>query len=292
MMTDDKRTDLWMPLLVSRYLDDTDDLTTEQHGAYLLLIMSGWKRGGYLPDDDTKLANIAKLSPARWRAHKATIRAFFQRDEESGQLIQKRLMIEIKRAGRLSVVRAEAARQRSKPAAIARANAPPIAPANDPAIDPANASAIVGAIAEQLGDYRGSPIPSPTSSPTTSATPTQNTLASLAARDASTHAGEATKAMRAAGIADANPSNVKLIAMIEQGATLDEFAAAAAKAVRAGKGFGYALGIVKGDRDDAAKTKLAPGVPETPRAKLMREMREAQQQQENDDVVDDVRARG
>jgi hypothetical protein len=64
--------------------------------------------------------------------------------------------------------------------------------------------------------------------------------------------------MRAAGIADVLPSNVKLLAALEQGATVDEFRAAATKAVQHGKGFGYALGIVKGDRDDAARMSLAP----------------------------------
>jgi uncharacterized protein YdaU (DUF1376 family) len=80
-------------------------------------------------------------------------------------------------------------------------------------------------------------------------------LASLAARAT---AGEACKAMRTAGLADVSPSHPALIAMVEQGATLGEFATAAAKALRAGKGFGYALGIVKGDREDAARMTLAP----------------------------------
>lgn len=55
----------WIPFHVGDYLGDTGHLSTTQHGAYLLLILHYWRTGG-LPEDDTKLARIAKLSVKNW----------------------------------------------------------------------------------------------------------------------------------------------------------------------------------------------------------------------------------
>jgi hypothetical protein len=60
--------------------------------------------------------------------------------------------------------------------------------------------------------------------------------------------------MRTAGISDGNPGHPDLLALIEAGATDAEFAGAAKAAVDRGKGFAYALGVIKGQRTDAAKT--------------------------------------
>lgn len=67
----------WMPLDIGDYLEDTGHLTTVQHGAYMLLIMEYWKRGG-LPDDDRKLAAFARMTPEQWTEHRDTIADFFQ----------------------------------------------------------------------------------------------------------------------------------------------------------------------------------------------------------------------
>lgn len=92
----EKRVETWMPLLVDKYLGDTTHLTTEQHGAYLLLLLSCWKRDGKLPADDIQLANIARLPLARWRQHGPILLEFF--DHEGGFLTQKRLTAELARA--------------------------------------------------------------------------------------------------------------------------------------------------------------------------------------------------
>lgn len=68
---------LWMPLYIGDYLADTARLTTEQHGAYLLLIMDYW-RNGAPPDDDAVLAQIAKLDRTAWRKHRPALARMFQ----------------------------------------------------------------------------------------------------------------------------------------------------------------------------------------------------------------------
>lgn len=67
----------WMPLYVADYLADTTRLTTEQHGAYMLLIMDYW-RNGALPDDDIALSNITRLTIQAWKKHRSTLERMFQ----------------------------------------------------------------------------------------------------------------------------------------------------------------------------------------------------------------------
>ncbi len=52
-----------MPLFVDAYLADTTHLSLEEHGAYLLLLMAMWRRGGAIPDDDKDNARMLGLMP-------------------------------------------------------------------------------------------------------------------------------------------------------------------------------------------------------------------------------------
>lgn len=71
-------------------------------------------------------------------------------------------------------------------------------------------------------------------------------------------AGEATKAMRQAGIADANPGHPTLLALLAGGITLDELRWAAADSVRRGNGFAYALTVAESARRKAAGVGTLP----------------------------------
>ncbi len=70
------KTDIWMPIYIGDYLSATSRLSTEQHGAYLLLLMDYWKNGPP-PDDDRVLAQIARMHPDAWSISRGTLQAFF-----------------------------------------------------------------------------------------------------------------------------------------------------------------------------------------------------------------------
>lgn len=94
---------LWMPLFISDYLGDTMHLSTEEHGAYLLLLMGAWKSGGTLPADDKVLKKITKLTDKSWKESSDTLKSFFF--EANGQLRNNRLDTEL----------AKVAKNRAKP---------------------------------------------------------------------------------------------------------------------------------------------------------------------------------
>lgn len=73
----DKKTDAWMPLWIGAYLADTQRLTRDQHGGYLLLLMAYWREGGPLADDDEELAAIVKATPKEWAQLRPRMAKFF-----------------------------------------------------------------------------------------------------------------------------------------------------------------------------------------------------------------------
>lgn len=56
-----------MPLFCGDYLKDTPDLTPEEHGCYLLLLMYTWSNGCKpIPDDDDRIARRLRITKERW----------------------------------------------------------------------------------------------------------------------------------------------------------------------------------------------------------------------------------
>jgi uncharacterized protein YdaU (DUF1376 family) len=88
------KTDIWMPLYIGDYLSDTSDLTAEQHGAYLLLLMHQWKTGP-LPDDLEALSRVSHLSASSTSQAllKYLLKRFFSLVETLGEKtwVQQRL---------------------------------------------------------------------------------------------------------------------------------------------------------------------------------------------------------
>ena len=95
-----------MPLYVADYLRDTRRLTTEEHGAYLLLIMEYWT-AGKLPDDDRQLARIVGVTPRKWSLMRANLVSHFQ-----DGWVHKRVEEELSKALKISEKRSFAARQK------------------------------------------------------------------------------------------------------------------------------------------------------------------------------------
>ncbi len=117
-------TKVWMPLFIGDYLADTSRLTTEQHGAYLLLIFDYW-RNGPLPNDDAVLLQVTKLRPDAWSMSQVLLRGLFRLGED-GLLHHKRIDAELAK----SKQNRETAAEKAKKAANARwaKNAPRNAP--------------------------------------------------------------------------------------------------------------------------------------------------------------------
>jgi uncharacterized protein YdaU (DUF1376 family) len=137
------KVDIWMPLYVADYLSATSRLTTEQHGAYLLLLMDYWKNGPP-PDNDGVLAQITRLSPSAWSNARTMLEAFFQ--VQSGQWSHHRVDEELAKANHNKDVN----RRRGLAGAAAR-------------YDKKDAPTMLQA---SLGDSTSpSPSPSPTSKP-------------------------------------------------------------------------------------------------------------------------------
>lgn len=77
----------YMQLYVADYLADTMHLTTEEHGAYLLLIFNYWQTGKAIPV--SRLARIARLSDERWTVVERSLNEFF--NERSGEWVHARI---------------------------------------------------------------------------------------------------------------------------------------------------------------------------------------------------------
>lgn len=85
-----------MPLYTDAYLSDTKHLSTLEHGAYLLLLISMWRAGGSLPNEPALLARYAGIPPRNWPRVWAIIGPLFQIEGE--RILQKRLVSTYKKA--------------------------------------------------------------------------------------------------------------------------------------------------------------------------------------------------
>lgn len=139
----------WMPIYWGDYLKDTRDLTTLQHGAYLLLIAHYWQHEK-LPTEDVPLATIAGVSVAVWRKIKEPIAAKFKPD-----WTHTRVEDELAKADRKIMQRAIAGQKGGQKSAVSRAVAVGKGLAEGQATAQAIAAATAQASAQAIAQANG-----------------------------------------------------------------------------------------------------------------------------------------
>ena len=89
-------------------MSDTMHLSTEQHGAYLLLMFAYWKNKG--PLLDTRIQSICKLNGDSWTINKGVVKEFFDTALNPGKWTHHRIEKELQKAS----IRRQAAVDRGK----------------------------------------------------------------------------------------------------------------------------------------------------------------------------------
>lgn len=262
------KADVWMPLFIGDYLADTTRLTTEQHGAYLLLLMDYW-RNGPPPHDDATLAQITRLTGAAWKKAKPAVIRFFK--EEDGLLHQKRADEEL----HASQTRKESAIAKATLAAEKRWGKKSPGPA--PSDAPSMLQAQPGAVPDGLPGVVPEQCPSPSPSP-----PTSNVSGDVNLSGTASTAAHATAHLLNATTGEENPRHVQLAILLRKTygmpvtsnhadvtemvrlAVSDREIAEAVEVFGMKKrgeqpNAGYVLGIIRSARDQAAKAAAAAG---------------------------------
>jgi len=94
----------WMPLYIGDYLRDTAHLSTLQHGAYMLLIMEYWTKGGFpkiSKNFEKNLQKISGLSDYLWAQNRVLLNSLFTPDWRHPRIdreLEKSRQINMKRA--------------------------------------------------------------------------------------------------------------------------------------------------------------------------------------------------
>lgn len=107
-------TDIFFPLYIGDYQKDTQHLTTEQHGAYMLLLMRFWGARGVVLYEEKQFSAITRSSTSRWRSHlKPTIEKFFAVNDNVWT--HKRVAAERDKADKKFIARRENGKKGGRP---------------------------------------------------------------------------------------------------------------------------------------------------------------------------------
>ncbi|MDX1974440.1 MAG: DUF1376 domain-containing protein [Rickettsiales bacterium] len=80
-----------MPFYTDAYLADCHHLSTEEHGAMLLILLHSWRQNGKpLPDDEAMMCRVVKAkNRTHWKKLRSALLPFF--DVSDGHWRQKKL---------------------------------------------------------------------------------------------------------------------------------------------------------------------------------------------------------
>jgi uncharacterized protein YdaU (DUF1376 family) len=256
-MSDEEKVKVWMPLFIGAYLADTQRLSTEQHGAYLLLIMDYWMNGAP-SDDDEELAQITKLQLSSWKKMKAKIVKFFTLKD--GKWHHKRIEQElagakenkVKAVGKAKA--AAAARWGKKNGEQSLENSMEHASGNATS----NAPSMLQALPEEMHEQCPIPTPIPINPKGTNSASGDCEVFGTVERPI--RAADISGAMRKFGI-ESNPADPRLIALASQGVLLETVKAACEQARKSKPNEriapGYIVSILERWAVEASNLKVA-----------------------------------
>jgi uncharacterized protein YdaU (DUF1376 family) len=261
-MSDEEKVKVWMPLFIGAYLADTQRLSTEQHGAYLLLIMDYWMNGAPA-DDDEELAQITKLSLSAWKKTKVKIVKFFTLTD--GHWFHKRIEKELKDAK----ANKEKAVTKAKNAAEKRwgkhnsEQPSPESLGSATSNAPSMLQALLQGEQEALLDEMHKQCPIPTPIPTTKTEGSNRVFSDcegIGENVVPIRTGLLSRVMREFGI-QSNPADPRIVALAEQGVTPETVRAACEQAKLAKPNetvaAGYIVSILQRWAAEASKLKAS-----------------------------------
>ena len=249
----------WFGFHLGDWVKKTTDLTLLQEGIYLRLVCWCYVNEQPLPLTLKRVREIARSKGSREHdAVQAVLYRFFEQRDDGWH--HSRVDEEIARYARgapdreMKRMHAKDRQQRARERRVAMfvgLRAVGIVPSYNAKM--AELSELCAAHGVTLPvtrdvtrDSRGSPQP-------TTRIQEESTLNVTPDGVTATRAGEACKAMRKGGFASTNPSDPRLHALLEAGATNEELAATASEAAARGKGWAWVLATVSGRRADAAR---------------------------------------
>lgn len=243
-----------MPLWIGAYLADTQHLTRDEHGAYLLLLMAYWRAGAPLPDDDKRLSAIAKASPKEWKTLRPTMAEFFV--VADGVWAHKRVDSELG----ISFERKVKAQKKAQKGAQVRWGNEPQATESSTNFDatsnaPSNASSMPQALLEDMPKQCPTPSPLPINTKELKHTLTmpQGCVSGVDEnQNTADNTAESVVAMLARrGFPSVSVKNTGMLERLARGVTLAMFEEAAQIAFEKRKEFNFILGVLDNKIKDA-----------------------------------------